>query len=115
MKTLATLCKAILWSWLLIASPFAVAGHAVDGHLQTVVFDVQGMQTPMCPRLLEASARGIPGIVSASASFTARQATIRFDPDRLTTRQIADRILDDAGFAMIESGSSASREFGDAP
>jgi len=100
MKTFITLGVLILS--LLATIPAVLAQEKA---VQTVVFNVEGMVSQQCPKLLEASTRNIAGIVSVSASYSAKQAAIEYDPAAVTPHQIGEWIEQQTGFTLVERGA----------
>lgn len=57
---------------------------------QTQVFTVEKMTCATCPIAVKAAMEAVKGVTSARVDFTAKQATVVFDPAVTTPQRIAD-------------------------
>ncbi|MFQ6605261.1 MAG: mercuric transporter MerT family protein [Fidelibacterota bacterium] len=61
---------------------------AVNTNLREVVLDVPGMTCASCPVTIRKSLQRVDGVIEASASFEAKTATVRYDPSKISTRDL---------------------------
>ena len=67
---------------LLIAALLAVPLAASAGDVQTVVLDVPSMTCSLCPVTVKKALQKVPGVANAEIDFTAKTATVKFDPEK---------------------------------
>ena len=67
---------------LLIAALLALPLAAGAGNVQSVVLDVPNMTCPLCPVTVKKALQKVPGVANAEIDFTAKTATVKFDPDK---------------------------------
>ena len=65
----------------LLASPAALAGDP-----QTVVLDMQKMTCSLCSITIQKALQKVPGVAGAKVDYDKKTATVKFDPDRKSTR-----------------------------
>lgn len=88
------------------------AADAAPAGLATAEFDVEGMTCGGCALATEMAVKKLDGVASADAQYDEAtgegRCTVEYDPDRVTTDQIAAAI-EEAGFTpALASGSSGS-------
>ncbi len=64
---------------------------------QTVTLAVQNMDCPLCPFTVRKALEGVPGVAKVSVDFTAKTATVSFDPSK-TNPQALTQATGNAGF-----------------
>ncbi|MDQ8021900.1 MAG: heavy-metal-associated domain-containing protein [Moraxellaceae bacterium] len=67
--------------------------------LETLTLPVQGMTCGGCSAAVTRVLSGIPGVAEATVSLPQAQATVRFDPQRVTAGQLAAAVRD-AGYEV---------------
>ena len=65
--------------------------------MQTVSLSVPGMTCNLCPVTIRKALKKVPGVVTATAEFKAKTATITFDPTK-TNVQVLMKATADAGY-----------------
>ena len=82
----------------------SIAGaHATGNSLtaavssQTVTLAVQNMDCPLCPFTVRKALEGVPGVAKVSVDFSAKTATVTFDPSK-TNVQALTQATGNAGF-----------------
>jgi len=57
---------------------------------QTATFDIENMTCNMCPITVRRAMKKVDGVVSASADFDNKTATVTFDPSKTNLEEIAN-------------------------
>jgi P-type Cu+ transporter len=70
--------------------------------LQIVSFTIPGMHCSSCIYLLENLSKIAPGVISSEVNFLKKEISIRFNPVRITLRQVVE-VLSSIGYAPIIS------------
>ncbi len=73
---------------------------ALAGDPLTVKFGVEGMTCASCAFATKAALKKLDGVEKAKVSYSDKQASVTYDPDRVTLEQMADAIRQ-AGFKPI--------------
>lgn len=60
----------------------------VNTHTREVVLDVLGMTCASCSVTIQKSLARVDGVIEASASFDNKNATVKYDPTKISTRDI---------------------------
>lgn len=68
--------------------------------------DIEGMTCDRCARGVATELRGVPGVLSAEATFVPARAMVEFDPSRATEADLAAAIAR-AGYAVAARGGAA--------
>jgi len=71
---------------------------------EKISLPVEGMTCASCEHHIKAEIDKLPGIVEATASFADAQATVLFDPTRITVVEI-EKAIDASGYSVIHSKS----------
>ena len=82
---------------LLIAALLALPLAAGAGNVQSVVLDVPNMTCPLCPVTVKKALQKVPGVANAEIDFTAKTATVKFDPDKASPAALI-KATTDAGY-----------------
>jgi len=61
------------------------------------VLDVQNMTCALCPITVKKSLQQVPGVAEANVDLDKKTATVRFDPDRISTAALV-KATTDAGY-----------------
>ena len=75
-----------------------------QNQIQKVEVSIEGMTCASCEHHIKAEIDKLPGIVEATASFADAQATVLFDPTRITVVEI-EKAIDASGYSVIHSKS----------
>ena len=75
---------------LLVAALLAVPLAAGAGNLQTVVLDVSNMTCSLCPVTVKKALQKVPGVANAEIDFTAKTATVKFDPEKASPADLVN-------------------------
>jgi P-type Cu+ transporter len=67
--------------------------------VETVYIKLRGMSCVACANSVESAIRAVPGVVECLVNFSAEQATVKYNRDRVSLKDIQD--------AIIEAGYSA--------
>jgi copper chaperone CopZ len=73
---------------------------ALAGEPLTVKIGVEGMTCASCTFATKAALKRLDGVEEAKVSYRDKQASVTYDPDRVTLEQMADAIRQ-AGFKPI--------------
>lgn len=63
-------------------------------------FPVQGMSCSHCQTAVSKALKGLPGVSEAMVDLDKQQATVTFDPAKVTTQQMAKAVAD-AGYTLV--------------
>jgi mercuric ion binding protein len=80
-------------SALLVTLPIA----ALAGNPQTVVLDVQKMTCSLCSVTVQKALQKVPGVADTKIDYDKKTATVKFDPERVTTAVLM-KATTEAGF-----------------
>jgi len=80
-------------SALLVTLPIA----ALAGNPQTVVLDVQKMTCSLCSVTVQKALQKVPGVADTKIDYAKKTATVKFDPERVTTAVLM-KATTEAGF-----------------
>jgi mercuric ion binding protein len=80
-------------SALLVTLPAA----ALAGNPQTVVLDVQKMTCSLCSVTVQKALQKVPGVADTKIDYDKKTATVKFDPERVTTAVLM-KATTEAGF-----------------
>jgi len=64
----------------------------VNTHTQEVVLDVPGMTCASCPVTIQKSLARVGGVIEARASFEEKKAVVRYDPTKISTKDLIDAV-----------------------
>jgi mercuric ion binding protein len=78
---------------LLVTLPIA----ALAGNPQTVVLDVQKMTCSLCSVTVQKALQKVPGVADTKIDYDKKTATVKFDPERVTTAVLM-KATTEAGF-----------------
>lgn len=67
----------------------AKAAAAPAVRIQAATFAIQNMTCPLCPVTVKHAMEGVAGVRSVGVDFSAKTATVRFDPSKTTIAAIA--------------------------
>lgn len=98
--------KLLIAHLIVLAQLFAAPGTVLAQgsgapHPQTTAratLAVKGMVGETCPVLIESALKRIDGVRHVEASYAEHQATVDYDPQRVSLGQIRTTIRQDAGF-----------------
>jgi len=85
------------WPFVFTALAALAIAPAFAGAPQTVVLDVQNMTCALCPITVKKSLQQVPGVAEANVDLDKKTATVRFDPDRISTAALV-KATTDAGY-----------------
>ena len=68
--------------------------------MTTRTFTVQGMTCSHCQTAVAKALKGVPGVASAEVDLRGKQATVAYDPDKVSEAQLA-LAVEDAGYTMV--------------
>lgn len=68
----------------------------------TITFKVLGMTCTMCALTIEKQLTGQVGVTRAVVNFALAQATVTYDPDKITPKQLAQVVRDEGYNVDIE-------------
>ncbi|WJW76680.1 mercury resistance system periplasmic binding protein MerP [Thiohalobacter sp. IOR34] len=85
------------WLFAFATTLSLLAAPAWSAEPQAVTLDVPGMTCAACPITVRLALKRVPGVISATADFDSKTATVRFDPDR-TDVQALIRATTEAGY-----------------
>ena len=78
------------WPFVFTALAALAIAPAFAGAPQTVVLDVQNMTCALCPITVKKSLQQVPGVAEANVDLDKKTATVRFDPDRISTAALVN-------------------------
>lgn len=59
-----------------------------NAEVREVVLDVPGMSCASCPVTIRKSLEHVDGVIAANASFDTKTVIVRYDPDKISTRDL---------------------------
>jgi len=69
-----------------VSSPIVPSAQAAES--RTITLDVPGMTCGSCPITVKYSLKKVPGVISASADYDSKSATVTFDPDKTSVEAL---------------------------
>jgi len=62
----------------------------LNTQVREVVLDVPGMTCAACPVTIQKSLKKVPGVIEATASFEKKIAIVRYDPTKISTKDLLE-------------------------
>lgn len=66
--------------------------------MDTLTLKLRGMSCASCARSIEEAIRSVPGVSECNVNFGAKQATLKYDPQKTNIEKIQDAV-DAAGYS----------------
>lgn len=70
---------------------------------KTISFKIDGMHCTSCSMNIDGELEDLDGVISAQTSYAHQRSKIQFDPDRVSTQQLKERITELGYIAKEES------------
>jgi copper ion binding protein len=77
-----------------------MAGFFSSEKGEDVTLDIEGMSCQHCVGKVEKGLKEMPGVLSADVDLAKKQAKVRFNPEKLTIDDLAQRVSD-VGFKVV--------------
>lgn len=62
----------------------------INTQVREVVLDIPGMTCASCPVTIQKSLKKVDGVIAATASFEDKTATVRYDPSKISTKDLLE-------------------------
>ena len=105
MKTTTQIRRAFrsvfILAFLLLPMVYTQSAWSAQGNLKQVTLRVEGMYCVACPATVRLALKRLPGVVDVKVSYKEKEATISYQPEKVTVEQMIK--------AIKNSGYGASR------
>lgn len=85
------------------------AGYGVDTGLKQASFPVKGMSCATCAKTIEGVLGHMEGVAEATLNFAAEKALVKYDPDKVSVRDMIDEVAS-IGYTLLDPDISAEVE-----